>query len=63
LQPVLERADAGRLPCYLETHDHKNVAFYNKRGFELVRSENLPGYDLPFWCMVRQPKNNPKNVS
>jgi len=59
LQPVLERADAGRLPCYLETHDHKNVAFYNKRCFELVRSENLPGYDLPFWCMVRQPKAKP----
>jgi GNAT superfamily N-acetyltransferase len=59
LQPILERADAGRLPCYLETHDQKNVAFYGKRGFELVRSENLPGYDLPFWCMVRQPKNKP----
>ena len=59
LQPVLERADAGCLPCYLETHDQKNVAYYSKRGFELVRSENLPGYDLPFWCMVRQPKAKP----
>jgi hypothetical protein len=56
MQPVLERADAAHLPCYLETHDQKNVAYYSKRGFELARSENLPGYDLPFWCMVRQPK-------
>jgi hypothetical protein len=53
---LLERADARRLPCYQDTHDQKNVAFYSKRGFELVRSENLPGYDPSFWCMVRQPK-------
>jgi len=56
MQPIFERADTAHLPCYLETHDQKNVSFYSKRGFELVRSENLDGYDLPFWCMVRQPK-------
>jgi GNAT superfamily N-acetyltransferase len=56
MQPIFERGDAGHLPCYLETHDQKNVLFYGKRGFDLVRSETLPGYDLPFWCMVRQPK-------
>ena len=56
MQPGLARADQQHLPCYLETHDEKNIAYYQKRGFEMVRSERVPGMDLPFWCFVRQPK-------
>ena len=56
MQPGLTRADQQGLPVYLETHDEKNIAYYQKRGFDLVRSERVPGIDLPFWCFVRQPK-------
>lgn len=55
MEPGLARADQQGLPIYLETHDQNNVAYYQKRGFELLRSERVPGVDLPFWCLVRQP--------
>lgn len=55
LQPGLEQADSQSLPCYLETHDSNNVAFYKKRGFADLGYEQIPGVDLGFWCMVRQP--------
>ena len=56
MQPGLERADAGaQLPCYLETHDENNIPFYQKQGFDMVRTEQVPGSELRFWCFVREP--------
>lgn len=55
MRPGLERADAQHLPCYLETHDEVNVLFYTRRGFDLVRTEQVPGSDLRFWCFLREP--------
>jgi len=55
LEPGLAKAGAEKLPVYLETHDEKNVRYYQKRGFELARVERVAKYDLPFWCMVREP--------
>jgi ribosomal protein S18 acetylase RimI-like enzyme len=54
LQPGVESADAQHLPCYVETHDERNIPFYLKNGFDLVRTELVPGSDLRFWCFVRQ---------
>ncbi len=56
MQPGLQRADAQRLPCYVETHDERNIPFYRKHGFDLVRTEPVPGSDLRFWCFVREPR-------
>jgi ribosomal protein S18 acetylase RimI-like enzyme len=36
IRPILERADQDGLPCYLETSDPANVAFYTRFGFEVV---------------------------
>lgn len=33
----LQRADADGLPCYLETSDPENEAFYRRFGFEVVQ--------------------------
>jgi ribosomal protein S18 acetylase RimI-like enzyme len=55
MRPGLERADAQHLPCYLETHDERNVPFYTRRGFDLVRTAQVPGSDLCFWCFLREP--------
>lgn len=55
VQPGLARAEAQHLPCYLETHDSQNIPFYQKHGFEMVRTELVPGTDLRFWCFVRPP--------
>ena len=51
----LERADRDALPCYLETMSEENVAFYQKRGFQVARQVTLPGTTLPLWAMVRPP--------
>ncbi len=56
MKPGLDQADKQNVPIYLETHDEKNIIYYEKFGFELVREERLPGFDLKFWCMARSPK-------
>lgn len=54
LGPVLARADAGGLPCYLETQVGRNVGFYEGYGFE-VASEGEPR-GLRVWTMLRKPR-------
>lgn len=54
IQPVLERADKDRLPCYLETMKERNVTFYQKHGFEVVVDDTFK--DGPrYWTMKREP--------
>ncbi|MBI9045322.1 MAG: GNAT family N-acetyltransferase [Anaerolineaceae bacterium] len=55
LKPVIQKADSENKPIYLETHDKRNVTYYQRKGFSLVRSDMIPSYDLPFWCMLREP--------
>ncbi|MDO8616135.1 MAG: GNAT family N-acetyltransferase [Dehalococcoidia bacterium] len=55
IQPVLRRADAERLPCYLETGREINVTFYGKHGFEVVRTGNAPMGGPRYWTMRREP--------
>lgn len=54
LGPVLGRADADRVPCYLETQTVGNVSFYEKSGFEVVAERKEPVASLPVWFMVRE---------
>jgi GNAT superfamily N-acetyltransferase len=56
LQPVLARADAHRLPCYLETGVARNVPFYERHGFQVVAEGILPRGGPPLWAMVRVPR-------
>ncbi|HEX7555612.1 MAG TPA: GNAT family N-acetyltransferase [Leptolinea sp.] len=55
LQPVLAKADAEKMPVYLETHDEKNVLYYQKHGFDLILTTRIPKHELPIWCMLREP--------
>jgi ribosomal protein S18 acetylase RimI-like enzyme len=55
MQPLLAKADAEKMPIYLETHNEKNVAYYERFGFTLTHTDAIPRYELPIWCMVRQP--------
>jgi len=55
LAPILQRATDEGLPCYLETQTERNVAFYRKLGFEVLREEREPVGGLPIWFMARQP--------
>lgn len=54
MQPVLARADAQGLPCYLETETERNVAFYERCGFRVLRSGQAPGHPIRLWTMVRK---------
>ena len=55
LQPVLARADADGLPCYLETESEINVTFYKRHGFEEVVEVDLPRDGPHIWTMKREP--------
>lgn len=55
MRPVLERADANRLPCYLETSTERHVTFFQQQGFEVVSDDIVPGIGLRLWTMVRKP--------
>lgn len=55
LAPVLQRADADGVACYLETHNRPNLDYYRQFGFEVVREAQVPGHPLTVWMMLRQP--------
>ena len=53
IQPILARADAEGLPCYLETMKTRNVPFSQKHGFEVIVEDDLPKGGPHFWTMKR----------
>jgi ribosomal protein S18 acetylase RimI-like enzyme len=55
LQPVLARADADQLPCYLETGTERNLGFYQRHGFAVVAEGALPRGGPRLWAMRRAP--------
>ncbi|HYK63626.1 MAG TPA: GNAT family N-acetyltransferase [Patescibacteria group bacterium] len=57
IRPMLERADKGKQACYLETENQRNVAFYEKQGFDtIVNGEEAGGSGVRFWTFRRLPK-------
>ena len=56
LSAMFERADRETTPIYLETHREANVGYYEQHGFRLIETGIMPGDDLPFWCMLREPQ-------
>jgi ribosomal protein S18 acetylase RimI-like enzyme len=56
MQPLLARADAEGLPCYLETLSERNLLFYRRNGFEVTFSGEVPDGGPMAWAMVRQPR-------
>ena len=57
LQPILNKADNEGLSCYLEATTQSSVHFYQKHGFEVVRTVELPGSNLQVWTMKREASN------
>ena len=55
IEPVLSRADAGGLPCYLETFDERNLPFYERLGFRIEGGGHIPEGGPNFWAMLRAP--------
>jgi GNAT superfamily N-acetyltransferase len=48
------RADAADLPCYLETFTQRNVAYYGRRGWDVVATYRV-GDGVPVYALVRPP--------
>ena len=61
LRPMLARMDAAGLPCYLETENAANIAFYQRFGFRVAAEDTSPGYP-PIWGMVRSASGSPSPV-
>jgi len=55
VNPLLDRIDRDRLPCYLETHNERNVPLYRHFGFDVIEVSYLPGSEQNQWSMLRQP--------
>lgn len=55
IQPVLARADADGVACYLETANPKNVPFYLGRGFAVVVETIERVSSLRLWTFRRDP--------
>ena len=53
LQPVLRRCDSELLPATLDTVTAEDVAFYQRRGFEIVSEVQRPG--APHFRIMRRP--------
>ena len=63
MQPILMRAGAEGLPCYLETENERNVPFYERHGFEVVSDGEVPKRGLRVWAMVRNPHSADTNFA
>lgn len=59
LRPMLARMDAANLPCYLETENAANIAFYQRFGFHVAAEDTSPGYP-PIWGMIRPGSPSPR---
>ena len=56
LEYVIKEAEKGKKHLYLETETEKNVKFYEKYDFQIVKKVTLPYIELPMWEMIRIPK-------
>jgi GNAT superfamily N-acetyltransferase len=54
LHATFDRCDRDGLPAYLEATSRRNVALYERLGFEHVGEFNL-GSSPPLWPMRRRP--------
>lgn len=56
LAPVLERCDRDFIPAYLESSKEANLSFYQRLGFEVTETLDLPAGGPRIWPMWREPR-------
>jgi ribosomal protein S18 acetylase RimI-like enzyme len=54
----LTRADQANCPCYLETSEERNLAFYERYGFAVLEAAPLGAGGLTGWGMRREPRGS-----
>ncbi len=55
LRRIIGRAESEGVACYLETFEDDLAAGYERRGFSVLKDENLPN-GLRLRCMLRRPE-------
>lgn len=58
MEQGLSLADKKGIHCFLETQNKANIAFYEKFGFELCKTQYVKDIDLHNYFMVRKPQKN-----
>jgi ribosomal protein S18 acetylase RimI-like enzyme len=53
LKALSARAEADRVPCYLETDKASSVKIYERHGYRVEAEDVLPKIDLKLWYMKR----------
>jgi len=53
LRSLSSKAEADRVPCYLETDRLQNVKLYERHGYRVEAEEVMPRFDFRMWFMKR----------
>lgn len=61
LRPMLELCDRERIPAYLESSAKRNRVLYERNGFELAGTFDLPRNGPPIGEMWREPAGAPSS--
>ena len=56
MQPILGLADAEGVPVYLESANERNLTFYQRLGFRIIRETRVPLRGPRLWLMLRAPQ-------
>lgn len=56
LRPRFDLMDREGLPCFLGSQDARSRDVYLGYGFNVVRSDRVPGSDIVSWSMIRRPR-------
>ncbi len=59
ISPILHRADRENQYCYLETEKEENIRFYERHGFRVAESQDIPYLGIRTSAMVRKPGSAP----